>query len=53
MGGSRETQQEWAWMPSRKELLGMSSGDKKELKADFPKDFDVGPLAGKSVCLLT
>lgn len=30
-------------------VLGMSSGDKKELKADFPKDFDVGPLAGKSV----
>ena len=30
-------------------VLGMSTGDKKELNADFAKDFEVKALAGKSV----
>ena len=30
-------------------VLGMSTGDKKELNADFSKDFEVKALAGKSV----
>lgn len=30
-------------------VLGMSAGDKKEISADFPEDFEVQPLAGKSV----
>ncbi len=30
-------------------VVGMSAGDKKEVKADFPKDFPVDALAGKSV----
>ena len=27
----------------------MSAGDKKEVKADFPKDFELEVLAGKQV----
>ena len=30
-------------------VIGMSAGDKKEVKADFAKDFEVEALAGKSV----
>ena len=30
-------------------VIGMSAGDKKKVKADFVKDFDVEALAGKSV----
>ena len=30
-------------------VIGMSAGDKKKVKADFAKDFDVEALAGKSV----
>ena len=30
-------------------VIGMSAGDKKELTADFAKDFEIDALAGKSV----
>ena len=30
-------------------VVGMKNGDKKEINADFPKDFEVTPLAGKKV----
>ena len=30
-------------------VVGMKTGDKKEINADFPKDFEVTPLAGKTV----
>lgn len=30
-------------------VIGMKKDDKKEVEADFPKDFEVAPLAGKKV----
>ena len=30
-------------------VVGMTSGDKKDISADFPKDFEIEALAGKSV----
>ncbi len=30
-------------------VIGMKKDDKKEIKADFPEDFEVAPLAGKKV----
>ena len=30
-------------------VVGMKTGDKKEINAEFPKDFEVTPLAGKKV----
>ena len=30
-------------------VIGMKKDDKKDVKADFPKDFEVAPLAGKKV----
>ena len=30
-------------------IVGMKKGEKKEIEANFPKDFDVVPLAGKKV----
>ena len=30
-------------------IVGMSKGESKEVKADFDKDFELTPLAGKSV----
>ena len=30
-------------------VVGMSAGDNKEVKADFPKDFELEVLAGKQV----
>jgi len=34
-------------------VIGMKKDDKKEVEADFPKDFEVAPLAGKKSYILS